>query len=178
MPRCNRCGASMKSTDAVCKTCGKAKKLTKNAAAAFPMKWYNFLVYFYLFLTMANDAYNGIKGIVGAISNSSALYKGYNITLGLRIVDIVYGVALLALAWFAFYVRGQLAAYKQKSTDRYLIFLAVSFAVSFIRSTVFAVALNSYLLYAIMIIISAIIFALEFVLSRIYFKKRARLFVN
>ena len=65
----------------------------------YPMKWYKFLIYFALFAGAVLNAISGIQMLTGAHYGGVADYV-YAIFDGLQIVDVLMGLATLALAGF------------------------------------------------------------------------------
>ena len=86
--------------------------------AQHPMKWYKFLIYFSLFFGALINFVFGFNYITGGIyfvqSNgefSSDMIYGYY-GGGLKALDVIYGILMIAIAGFSIYSRFRLAKYK------------------------------------------------------------------
>ena len=115
---CPKCGAQVGDYDRVCSSCGanvqfddqfdaRGPRVSQNA---LPMKWFKFLIYFGLFAGAVLNAISGIQMLTGA------QYDGYEDLVyavfdGLKTVDVLAGLALLALAALGIYTRMRLAGY-------------------------------------------------------------------
>lgn len=157
------------------------------------MKWYKFLIYFVLFV--AALGYLGI-GISAFTSNNlyfSNVFFGVPLDLTsafhayystLRIIDILYGIVLIAMAAGAIYVRMQLAAFRANGPKLFLCLWAAVTVVQMIHDmAVLAIVTradaNALLSPSVATIIGQLIgMGIYIVLNNIYFKKRAHLFVN
>ena len=146
------------------------------------MKWYKFLIYFALFAGAFVNFIYGINYISGGIYvvetngliTADTIYKLYGV--GLQVVDILYGLFLLALAVFGLVLRNQLAKYKPDAPHFVRIFYSISAGAPFLYSIIVAlITLQSLGIEAMLSLIVGLIFTLWNVE---YFKKRAHLFTD
>ena len=156
------------------------------------MKWHKFLVGFALWFGGVINIINGISMFTGAQYNremgEGAAKIVYDAFPELKTVDVIYGILLIALGIFAFVTAYRLL-YKLKGSPKLLLIrYAASAAVGIIYIIAAASILgkfsNAYgaeIDYAevfLEAVFTAIISVLLIVLNRIYYKKRAHLFVN
>ena len=137
------------------------------------MKWYKALTAALLYISAAYMLFSGIQSILGLSygDSGSYLYSMYPI---LRVVDILYGLFLLVVAFAALYVRMHLAQFASDGPRLYLTMLVVNGGISVVYT------LLAYLIIGVSNfagVISAIgLVAAMFVLNRTYFDKRQHLF--
>lgn len=146
----------------------------------FKMKWYKFLIYFSLFFSAVINLISGILQITGMNYNisgadASAVYLYYG--SGLKIIDVLFGIFVIALAVYAIYVRFRLAGFRQNGPTSYYILLAANA----IGSTLYYIAAS--FVTGIMMFDSSTITTLVssiamLALNVVYFNKRSQLFVN
>ena len=146
------------------------------------MKWYKFLIYFALFAGAFVNFIYGINYISGGIYvvetngliTADSVYKLYGV--GLQVVDILYGLLLLALAVFCLVLRNQLAKYKPDAPHFVRIFYSILAGAPFLYSIIVALITSQSLgIEAMLSLIVGLIFTLWNVE---YFKKRAHLFTD
>lgn len=147
-----------------------------------PMKWYKFLIYFSLFAGAVLNALTGISYLTGSVYatlghgyvDAAAVYDFYGETL--QMLDLVFGVALIALAAFGIYTRFQLAGFKRNAP----LFLYTLYAASTLLPLIYNIAV--FLLFGIDVdfaseIGSLVGVAINIWLNFIYFRKRAHMFI-
>lgn len=147
-----------------------------------PMKWYKFLIYFSLFAGAVLNALNGISYLTGSVyfilghgyADAATVYEFYGETL--RMIDIAFGVALIALAAFGIYTRFQLAGFKRNAPT----LLYTLYAASTLLPFIYTIAV--FMLFGIEMDFASEIgslggVAINIWLNFIYFRKRAHLFV-
>ena len=173
---CKNCGNQIPDGAAFCSVCGASVNGTDNAPmevhepvqSAHPMKWHKFLIYFQLFAAAIFGAFNGIGYFAGMFSDPdgfgawSAIY-------------ILFGVAYVVTAVLAIYVRFRLAGFRQNGPKVYMIFLGVNIALQ-VLNVINAFGSDLYTMTSAVSSLIAII--VMTVLTNIYYKKRADLFVN
>lgn len=158
------------------------------------MKWFKFLIYFSLFAGAVLNVFSAIGAFTGSQYEGSADYI-YAMFGGLKVVDVLYGLVLLAFAAATIYVRQQLAGFKRDSPKLFLTLYVAEAAVSLLYVVVvIVIAISGVAAYVsayispfelalqvvplgqvIAIVIGAVIYV---VLNKIYFDKRAHLFTN
>lgn len=141
-----------------------------------PMKWFKFLIYFALWFSCVINILGGIRIMTGGQYEGAATLV-YAFFGSLKILDIVYGLASIALGIFAIYTRFQLAHFRSAAPKLvnilYICSAAASILYGFIASSIISDFSGVF-----SFIFSGILSAVMVVLNTIYFKKRANLFVN
>lgn len=147
-----------------------------------PMNQFKFLIFFSLFANAVINAVFGIMSLTGAQYEQEQ--KGlkdlvYAYFEGLQTVDMIYGVALLALAAFAIYVRVRLAGYYVNGPKLLnVLYLAnVAFALFYLIAAQSIVGSDVEINMSSTIASIAISVVMVGV-NTVYFKKRAHLFVK
>ncbi len=146
------------------------------------MAWYKFLIYFALIAGAILNIIYGINYITGGIYFSqtngqvSAEDVYYYYGDGLRFVDILFGLFLIAFAVFGIVLRNRLAKFKPDAPKLVYIFYAVSAGGSLLYAILVA-AITSTQIGAsqVLSIITSIVFL---ILNVMYFRKREHLFVE
>ena len=145
---------------------------------AYGMKWYNFIVKFALFAAFALNAINGISFFFGLQygSNGSLIYNVYP---NLRLLDIFYGLSMIALSIMCLITRQALYCYKKKGPTLLLTLQLLNVVISIAYLSIFSSILetsikeiNSQSNLSISII-GTIILA---IICHFYFKKRKDMF--
>lgn len=148
-------------------------------APQFPMKWFKFIIYFQLFLTMVTCVFNAITFFTGlhygSAMDAAMVYAYYG--MGLKVVDIIFGLIYIGIGVFAFLVRQKLAHFKKKAPQRYIGLLISTLAANLLYMMIVSILTGMFLLDASTIgnIIGNVIMI---VINWIYFQKRTSLFIN
>lgn len=158
-----------------------------NAPAAAPnapklgMKWYKFLIYFALFLSAVLNFISSLSYFTGSVYFSASngtisaadVYAAFGV---LKIIDIAYGVYIVAIAVFALVLRSHLAGYSSKAPKMVTVFYALGAAVPLVYNLLTGAIVGVSVLGD---SIGSIIISLIFLFANMrYFKRRAHLFVN
>ena len=144
------------------------------------MKWYKFLIYFSLFASALLNLLYGITYLTGGIYEATTdgeitaemVYGYYGVPL--KIVDVIFGLVLIALAIFSLIVRRKLANFDYTAPKcLYILYIVVGggqllFVIATSIITKVAIDLTE-------IIKVLIVFVFLFA-NRRYFKNRAHLF--
>lgn len=140
------------------------------------MGWYNFLIYFALWLGSALNLWNGIQtATVLVYGDNAAIIYGY--LPSLRIVDILYGIFLLLCAAFGIYTRFMLAQYRKIGpTCLYVLYAAVT-VMPLVYTALVGAILGANVFDA-DTLSSAAVRAAMLVVNILYFRKRKDLFVT
>lgn len=150
----------------------------------YPMKWYKFIIYIQLFLSAIASLVSAAAYFIGGYYSGLAdqVYASYK---GLKALDICMAIVCLALAIFAILVRQGLAHFKTKAPIKYLIFLGLTIASQAIYYIAVTLIINASAANASVslqtnssLIMSIIINIIMILINKIYFDKRAELFVN
>ncbi len=119
---CSNCGKQIDDNAQFCSFCGATTQpntqntYTQPTPASlgvntqFSMKWYKFLIYFGLFAGAVVNLINGFMIVTGSH------YEGYSDLVyevfdGLQALDVIVGLALIALAAFGVYTRFRLSGF-------------------------------------------------------------------
>lgn len=144
------------------------------------MAWYSFLIYFGL---IAGAIFNFIYGfgyISGSIyftqtngqASAEDVYAFYG--MGLKVIDILYGLVLIGYAVFAIILRSKLAHYKPEAIRYVNTFYALLAGIPFAYSVMVALITSEPLTGQ--AVGSIVVSLVLFLLNRKYFKKREHLF--
>ena len=110
---CPKCGAQVPDNASFCQACGAPLSAAPaNAAApAMGMKWHKFLIYFALFASAVINLVNALQLITG-LQYGDAADAVYAMFSTLKVLDIGYGVILLATVVYTVVTRFYLAKFK------------------------------------------------------------------
>ena len=152
-------------------------------APALTMKWYKFLIYFLLFAMGILNALGGIMALTGSQYGSALEAKLVSAFFSdLKTIDIIYGIACIALGAFQIYTRFQLAGYKKNAPNCVIAMYIATAAITAIYSfSVVAIVPDEIVAHSELIgrgIGSIIGAGVVGYLNKIYFDKRKHLFVN
>lgn len=153
----------------------------QNTNVVYSMKWFKFLINFALFAGAVINLVYGINYMSGNIyfiqTNGQATAEiVYSVFSGLKSIDILYGVAMIAIGGFSIFTRFRLSQYKKDGPMFLYILYGVSAGLSLFYSIAVAIVSGVNQVWigvAMMIIIVVII-----VPNVKYFTKRNELFVN
>ncbi len=141
----------------------------------FPMKWYKFLIYFWLFLSAALYIYNGFTCL--AVSTNS-LYNSRG-SVGVAVVDLIYSFLFFGLAVLALVTRFRLADYKMNAPTLVTTFFIAEAVIQVSYPWVYYIA--SWGQYGGFSAFSAgsslVFYAVVAILNFYYFNKRVEVFV-
>ena len=191
MKYCSKCGKEHFDEAVICVGCGCLFEKNSNTSVR-PMKWYKFLIYFFLFVAAFSFFVSGLSQIIGAtIGENFHFSPGQKISEFNKItkpIDIVYGILLFGLCALAIITRQHLAKYKRSGPVLFYIYYGLSFALSHLHSAIYYIVAQETLSseYATIrgyfslteFIISLIFTGVFLLLNYIYFNKRQNLFVN
>lgn len=146
------------------------------------MAWYKFLIYFALIAGAIINLIYSLNYISGGIYfvetngevSAEQVYAYYG--TGLQVVDVFYGLFLIAFAILAFVVRHKLANYEPDSLKFVKIFYSLSAGAPFLYAILVAAITGQSL--AVQAVTSAIVGLIFLLLNIKYFNKRAHLFVD
>lgn len=149
-----------------------------NAQPQLPMNWFKFVIYFQLFAACVLNVFTGIAQLTGSLYEAQGINASfvYAFFPGLSAVDKIYGIICIALGVAAIIVRQKLAKFCQDGPKFYLIYLAVTV----VASIIYLVAVIAIVgeMETSTTIGSLIGNGIMLVCNKIYFDKRAHLFVN
>lgn len=145
-----------------------------------PMNYYKFVIWIQLFLAALSGAVHGLGLLFGfwyeLVSNINAQWY-YLFFPAMHVVDILFGLAYIALAVGAVYTRQEMAHFKKNAPDLYYLFLIASAVLSFLYTVLQGIicATASAIPGAVGSLITSIVIL---VLCHIYFEKRRSQFCN
>ena len=137
------------------------------------MKWYKALTVALLYLGAAGNLFAGLQSIFGISNGESSSYL-YSMYPGMRVLDIVYGIILVGMAFVALYGRMHLAQFKEDGPRLSLLMLLVNVCITAAFSLLTMVITGYYELSTVSgALLGGVIM---YVLNRTYFGKRQHLF--
>lgn len=171
---CKNCGTELPDDILYCPVCGTAVNDTDNVPyevrkslePAHPMKWHKFLIYFQLFLAALISLYNAVVCFRLVFLDVSGLWDA---------VYAVSGVISVVLAVLALYVRFRLAGFRKNGPKMYILFLGINCVFQVLN---LLISFGSDLNTVSSAIGNLLTCVLMLVLTNIYYKKRADMFVN
>lgn len=144
-----------------------------------PMKWHKFLIYFGLWLGGISYALNGLGLVTGGAYGSTGVsaQQVYTVFPNLKPVDIILGLAAIVIGVMLIVVRFDLAKFKQNAPKKLLILYGVSAVFALVYPLLgSAVTTLSFMeLWNPGTLVGGI---LGIVINKVYYGKRAHLFVN
>ena len=186
---CPKCGSEIKDGAKFCVSCGEPVEAQSVQTTYVdedglihpkrPMKWFKFLIYFYLWAEAVLNIIGGIGILTGASYQGQADLV-YAMIDGLKGFDIFIGLYSIALGGFAIFVRFRLANYKKNGPLMIMIqYIAVA-----VLALIYIIGMNaivpSYILEFVDLssMYSNLIVSIVFVIvNHIYFQKRSDMFV-
>ncbi len=144
----------------------------------YKLKWHKFLIYFGLWAGAILNASNAVLCINGTQYQERS-EQVYSLFPGLRTVDLVWGIVLLAICAYMIYVRFQLARFRinapRKLSTLYIVSLACTAVYLLAFSAVTHQSLGSFMGD---IAASAFSSILMLFINQNYYNKRLELFIN
>ena len=150
---------------------------------ALPMKWYKFLIYFSLIFGGIMNCFSGLAMIIGAHYDGDAEFV-YEVFDGLQGLDIVAGLAIIAVGVLQIYTRFRLAGFKKDGPKMLSWSYLSAIAVNVIYIIGIYVVLGDVVDYintddlTFSYVMSALVSIAFLCANNTYFKKREHLFVN
>ena len=151
----------------------------RSTLSEMPMKWHKFLIYFSLWAGAVINVSTAVGLLTGSIYGSSGadaemIYRFYD---GLKTVDVLMGLASIALAVMLIVTRFSLAGYKKNGpkllTIAYALNIAIALIYPLIASSVTNLGFGDLLNPSSLASSAAMLFV-----NKNYYAKRAHLFVN
>lgn len=173
---CKNCGTKLPENAIFCTVCGEpvdnAAPLPADPATlpqnTYPMKWHKFLIYFQLFAAALISLYNAVECF-------RTVFLGLGFFDPWNVVYAIAGVICVVLAVWAIYVRFRLAGFRKNGPKMYILFLAINCVFQVLNLVIVFGGDISTTSSAIGSVGAGV---LMLVLTNIYYKKRAELFVN
>ncbi len=146
-----------------------------------PMNWFKFVIYFQLFANAVLNLIHAVVSLTGAQYGggymTSLVYSFYG---GLKVLDVIYGICLIAIVAIALFSRFRLAAFKKDA----ITWLMVTYALNVIVPVIYIIVAAGVLGVGVADVLDAstigsIVGSIALIIcSAIYFGKRKHMFVN
>ena len=148
----------------------------------YPMAWFKFLIYFMLFANAAINIFTAVTYLTGSIyldedmtmSDVEVLYMFYPTA---KMIDVIYGVLLIALAAYAIFTRFQLSGFKRRGPFLFILMYVLNLVIGLLYSISIMFTLEAGLLDFISLVPSIITSVVMIFVNVVYFRKREELFV-
>lgn len=144
------------------------------------MKWFKFIIWFQLFFSTLTGVVNGYSIMTGAHYDVTdwQLEYIYNVYDGLKTLDVITGVAFIALGIFALITRFVLAGFKKAGPIMYLGLLAANIVFSIIYIAVFCMIVDSADGITSSTIVNLVVCIALLIANAVYFKNRKHMFIK
>lgn len=151
-------------------------------AGDYPMAWFKFLIYFMLFANAAINIFTAVTYLTGSVylgedmtmSDVEALYMFYPTA---KMIDVIYGVLLIALAAYAIFTRFQLSGFKRRGPFLFILMYVLNLVIGLLYSISIMFTLEAGLLDFISLVPPIITSVVMIFVNVVYFRKREELFV-
>lgn len=151
-------------------------------AGDYPMAWFKFLIYFMLFANAAINIFTAVTYLTGSIyldedmtmSDVEVLYMFYPTA---KMIDVIYGVLLIALAAYAIFTRFQLSGFKRRGPFLFILMCVLNLVIGLLYSISIMFTFETGLLGFISFVPSIITSVVMIFVNVVYFRKREELFV-
>lgn len=145
------------------------------------MKWHNFLVYFALWFGALYNLFVGIRAVTGSQYGSDSKFV-YRVIPSLKAPDMIFGIAVIFMAVMGVVTAINLLSYKAAGPKLVCILYLVGGCITLIYVIWVAIILSDYdASLGNMIattIVSLVVDVLMFIANKVYYGKRASMFVN
>ena len=172
--RCPNCSAEISDADVICLGCGC------ETVSGLSMRWHLFLAHLGLYVFGVGLILMGILILVGMQYLAQGLVPGavYGSFVTLNILDVIYGVLLIALGVLCFFTRSWLAAFRRKGPMAlYCVYAgAIACAVLYSVLSSWAVGTPANRLFGLRELAPLAGMAAGVALNAVYYKKRDFLF--
>lgn len=151
-------------------------------ASDYPMAWFKFLIYFMLFANAAINIFTAVTYLTGSVylgedmtmSDVEALYMFYPTA---KMIDVIYGVLLIALAAYAIFTRFQLSGFKRRGPFLFILMYVLNLVIGLLYGISIMFTFETGLLGFISFVPSIITSVVMIFVNVVYFRKREELFV-
>mgnify|MGYP004624807009 FL=1 len=146
------------------------------------MAWFKFLIYFMLFANAAINIFTAVTYLTGSVylgedmtmSDVEALYMFYPTA---KMIDVIYGVLLIALAAYAIFTRFQLSGFKRRGPFLFILMYVLNLVIGLLYSISIMFTLEAGLLDFISLVPPIITSVVMIFVNVVYFRNREELFV-
>ena len=151
-------------------------------AGGYPMAWFKFLIYFMLFANAAINIFTAVTYLTGSVylgedmtmSDVEALYMFYPTA---KMIDVIYGVLLIALAAYAIFTRFQLSGFKRRGPFLFILMYVLNLVIGLLYGISIMFTFETGLLGFISFVPSIITSVVMIFVNVVYFRNREELFV-
>ena len=151
-------------------------------AGDYPMAWFKFLIYFMLFANAAINIFTAVTYLTGSVylgedmtmSDVEVLYMFYPTA---KMIDVIYGVLLIALAAYAIFTRFQLSGFKRRGPFLFILMYVLNLVIGLLYGISIMFTFETGLLGFISFVPSIITSVVMIFVNVVYFRKREELFV-
>ena len=141
-----------------------------------------FLIYFMLFANAAINIFTAVTYLTGSIyldedmtmSDVEVLYMFYPTA---KMIDVIYGVLLIALAAYAIFTRFQLSGFKRRGPFLFILMYVLNLVIGLLYGISIMFTFETGLLGFISFVPSIITSVVMIFVNVVYFRKREELFV-
>ncbi len=150
---------------------------------ALGMKWYNFVIYFMLFLSCVANIWSGFQIMTGVHYDKAAGFEGakemmYAYYDGLQMTDFIMGVLCVALGVYAIFVRFALAGYKKKGPLMFILMYVITIGINTIYALMIISIASEFSFFQLYNPLTLIMNLVMIWANYVYFNNRKHLFVN
>ena len=151
-------------------------------AGDYPMAWFKFLIYFMLFANAAINIFTAVTYLTGSVylgedmtmSDVEALYMFYPTA---KMIDVIYGVLLIALAAYAIFTRFQLSGFKRRGPFLFILMYVLNLVIGLLYGISIMFTFETGMLGFISLVPPIITSVVMIFVNVVYFRKREELFV-
>lgn len=190
---CNKCGAALENDNQEkCTLCGSDLFWVGKSEAPIqrmPMKWHKFLVYFSIIFGAILNLFTAMSYFTGSVYEMEGVDASsvYSVLPAMKIVDMAYAIATVLFVVFSVCIWWQLKGFKVNAYKLVPIMYLVGSLIGILYQVFSIVVMiatvgieNTSGLSGVIgsIVFSAIMCVVMVVCNKIYYDKRASLFVN
>ena len=174
---CNNCGTQLEEGATFCPSCGSA--VGTEPSTQLGLKWAHFLAYFALWAGALLNIIIAVTVFTGSLYSSQGIEAEYVYAIlpGLKPIDMIYGVALLAMAVLGVITAVSIIKYKKNAGTLVCAMYLISAIVVFIY-TIGASSVLGQFAGTSSSVVSIIGGIVMFFVNKIYFGNRKDIFVN
>lgn len=192
---CKKCGCNIPDDSEKCPLCGaeihdgttvgdkyeyvKLSELDEAPQKELPMRWYKFLLYISLPLTVINNIVSAFSALFTPVNKGAAIINDISVELVKRI-NVFYGIALIFMAAVAIFAWGNLYKFKKNALFSLvtLYILDLIFSMVYLGLTLYAEKIPFSTDVALSFGSAVFVSLVMIIANTIYFKKRSNLFKN
>ena len=189
---CRNCGTIVENENQkICELCGATLFGDETVGQVqLPMKWHKFLVYFAIIFGAVLNFITAIGYLTGSVYVSQGAFASdvYYVFPALKPVDMVYAVILIAFSVFDVYVWWNLKGFK---TGAYKL-VPVTYIIGCVIGVLYQVVITVFIMAPVVdlgsvggfaevissVVTSVVVSVVMAICNKIYYDKRAHLFVN